>query len=302
MIAIAAVVALAMLAGVTARRQTARTDLVVVRLLDFVLYVLLPLISFAFATRLTFDLATVLGITIGYLSLAIGGLIAWWFATRLLHLGRLATGSLVLAVVMANTGYLGLPVAATLLGRDELPNAVAWDQLITNPISVVLAPFIAAAFSGHGGENSFPRQLLLILRRAPAIVALAIGLLVPQTWVAQWVLDVATACVYLTLPLGFFAVGATVQKLRGEGGRPRHRTVGVAVVLRLAAVPAIVGALLLAVPDAPRAFMLQAAMPSGVNSLVVAHAFGLDRGLSATAIMWSTIVAMTVALGAVVVL
>jgi hypothetical protein len=38
----------------------------------------------------------------------------------------------------------------------------------------------------------------------------------------------------------------------------------------------------------PAAYLLLAAMPTGVNALVVGHAYGLDQRLIATAIVWST--------------
>ena len=47
--------------------------------------------------------------------------------------------------------------------------------------------------------------------------------------------------------------------------------------------------------DLPEPYLLLAAMPAGVNGLVVAHTYGLDLRLSAAAIAYST--AMAVAVG-----
>lgn len=305
MILIALAVAAAMLAGVQARRQTASTDALVVRVLDFVLYVLLPIIGFSFASRLELELSTVTGIVGGYVAIATVGVLAWQLSSRVLKLTRKQQGAVVLASVLANTGYLGLPVAVTLLGKDELPQAVAWDQLISAPMALLVAPFIAGAFAGHHEGSSVLRQLPAIIRRAPAIPALVAGLLVPDAWVPHWALDFATFCVYATLPLGFFAVGATIQRLRGDDDEqhPPKRAVGLVVLLRLVAAPALffaIGALVL--PDEPRAFMLQSAMPCGINALVVGHAFDLDRGLIAHGIAWSTGLALVAALLGVAVL
>ena len=53
--------------------------------------------------------------------------------------------------------------------------------------------------------------------------------------------------------------------------------------------------------DLPQAFLLQAAMPCGINGLVIAHAYGLDVRTSAGAIAWSTAIAVAAAtIGAVV--
>ena len=68
------------------------------------------------------------------------------------------------------------------------------------------------------------------------------------------------------------------------------------ILLRNVTAPALFIALTLALPAEPRAFALQAAMPSGINALVVGHAFDLDRGLIATAIAWSTSLVLAAAL------
>jgi predicted permease len=39
----------------------------------------------------------------------------------------------------------------------------------------------------------------------------------------------------------------------------------------------------------PSSYLLQAAMPTGINSLIIGHAYGLDQRLIATVIVWSTI-------------
>ncbi len=297
MIVIALAVVASIAAGVFARRKTERTDAFVVRLLDFVLFILLPLIGFAFALRLELDLTTVAGIAGGYLVIATVGLIAWQVTERRMHLTKAQQGAVVLCAVLANTGYLGLPVSLTLLGKDELPHAVVWDQLISVPMALIVAPFIASTFAGRHEGLHLGHRLVAIVRRAPAVPAPIVGLMVPSGWVPDWFFDVATWCVFLTLPLGFFAVGATIQRLRGTDDHPPRKAVGLAVGLRIVVAPALFALLsLLVLPEEPRAFMLQAAMPCGVNALVVGHAFDLDRGLIATAIAWSTTVVLTVAL------
>lgn len=288
MIVIAVAVVVAMLIGVQARRATARTDAVVTVSLDFVLWVLLPVVGFAFASRLELELSTFVGILAGYGVIGVVGVIAWQVTERWMHLTKAQQGGVVLSVVLANTGYLGLPVAITLLGQDELPQAVAWDQLISAPMALLVAPFIAAAFAGRHEDAHVGQQLVAVLKRAPAIPALIAGLLVPDAWVPEWLIDVATIAVYATLPLGFFAVGATIQRLRGDDTRPPRKAVALTVALRIVVAPALFALTVLVLPSEPRAFMLQAAMPCGINALVVGHAFDLDRGLIATAIAWST--------------
>jgi len=48
--------------------------------------------------------------------------------------------------------------------------------------------------------------------------------------------------------------------------------------------------------DLPAAYRLLSAMPSGLNSLVVAHAYGLDMEITAEAVVWSTAIVVAASL------
>lgn len=286
---IAIVVVVAVAAGAAARHRTARSDGFVTVALDLVMLVMIPVIGYAYATRLELSLGTVVGILGGYLVIATVGVLAWQITDRRLHLSRAQQGGVVLASVLANTGYLGLPVALTLLHADEFPKSIAWDSLISQPMALLIAPFIAGAFSPTHRDAHVGQQLLSVVKRAPAIPALIAGLLVPESWAPDWLLQIAEWFVYAILPLGFFAVGVTLMRLRHAGEQQPRKAIALVIGLRNVAAPAlfvVLGALVL--PEEPRAFLLQAAMPCGLNALVIGHAFDLDTGLIATAIAWST--------------
>jgi predicted permease len=104
------------------------------------------------------------------------------------------------------------------------------------------------------------------------------------------------------LPLGFFAVGVNLSAERREEGAPFVELpdvrVIVAVLLRLCIPVAALAAVSTAIVTVPRAYLLQAAMPTAVNSLIVGHAYGLDQRLIATAIVWST--AAVIVLGVII--
>ena len=61
-------------------------------------------------------------------------------------------------------------------------------------------------------------------------------------------------------------------------------------------VPALL--MLLAAPliDLPAAYRLMSAMPTGLNAMVVSHAYGLDNQIVAEAIVWSTAIVILAAL------
>ena len=62
--------------------------------------------------------------------------------------------------------------------------------------------------------------------------------------------------------------------------------------------------MLLAAPliDLPAAYRLLSAMPSGLNSMVVAHAYGLDMEITAEAVTWTTAIVVVAALFSLLIL
>jgi predicted permease len=65
---------------------------------------------------------------------------------------------------------------------------------------------------------------------------------------------------------------------------------------RLALAPALL--MLLAAPliELPAAYRLMSAMPTGINAMVVSHAYGLDNRIVAEAVAWSTAIVVLAAL------
>ena len=66
--------------------------------------------------------------------------------------------------------------------------------------------------------------------------------------------------------------------------------VAVAIGLRLVVAPLLMLALAALIGGVPDAYLLQAATPAAVSSVVVAHAFGLDLKLTASAVAWTTMI------------
>jgi predicted permease len=77
---------------------------------------------------------------------------------------------------------------------------------------------------------------------------------------------------------------------------PLSHAVGLVLALRLAVAPALLYLMALALIDLPDSYLLLAAMPCGINTLVVAHAYGLDMRIAAGAVAWSTAVVVAIAL------
>lgn len=263
------------------------------------LYVFLPPVIFFNLARAEIGLDRGVGLGLALVAVTIAALLTWWVASRVLRLPRHRTGAVLCAVLSVNTGYLGYPLTVALLGRDQLPTAVLYDVLVTGPSLLLGAFAVGAAFGTKAGER--PRQrLVAFFTRNPALYAAIAGLLAPSALAPTALVDASQALIVAILPIGFFAVGATLAEGAEHGELPLPppltRPVALALGARLAMVPALL--MLLAAPliDLPAAYRLMSAMPCGLNGMVVSHAYGLDNQVVAEAIAWSTAIVVLAAL------
>ena len=207
---------------------------------------------------------------------------------------------MICAVLGVNTGYLGYPLTVALLGRDDLSTARPLRRPRQRPLRCCSAPSrVGAAFGDRAGEGARERIRAFFTRNPPLYAAIA-GLLAPDALAPNVLVDASQALVVAILPIGFFAVGATLAEGAEHGELPvpppLTRPVALPSVARLAVAPALL--MLLAAPliDLPAAYLLMAAMPTGINSMVVAHAYGLDMEIIAEAVTWSTAIVVVAAL------
>jgi malate permease and related proteins len=296
MAAIVAAIVAATGVGIWAeRRYAGRAALTARRSLLFVLYFILPPTTFFNLTRVHFDANVGVGIALGYVALTVAGLLAWLAASRLLNLSRPAIGAVVCCVLVANTGYLGYPLVAALLGFDRLSEAVVYDVLVSGPALLLGAFSVGAAFGTRAGEG--PRQRVkAFFVRNPALYAAALALVAPDALAPTALVDASRIAIVAVLPLGFFAVGTALAGEAEEGAvpfpPPLDWPVALAVGFRLAVAPALLFVFALPLIDLPGPYLLLAAMPCGINTMVVAHAYGLDLRVAAGAVAWSTAIAV----------
>lgn len=270
------------------------------RLIALMVWGLLPLITFFVVARLQLGGGVGVGLALGYVELAAVGVLAYIIGTRVLRLPRPSIGALILCVILGNTGYLGIPVNGALLGHDALAPAIAWDAVVSQVMLYVAGFAVGAAFGTEAGDS--PRErATAFLARNPVLWALVAGLIAPDMLAPQPLVDVSKACAaYMLLPIGFFLLGVNLMGEREDGvlrfPPPLTAPVAAAVVLRMAMAPALLVGLSAVTVDVPDAYLVQAGMACGINSLVVAHLYGLDLRLAASAIAWSTAVAVVGAL------
>jgi predicted permease len=263
------------------------------------LYVLLPPVIFFNLAAAEIDVAHGVGLGLGILAVSLTSLLTWWVASRVMHLPAPQVGAVVCAVLSVNTGYLGYPLTVALLGHDQLSTAVLYDVLVTGPCLLLGAFGVGAALGTKAGEGPRERVVAFFTRNPPLYAAIA-GLLAPKALAPDVAVDISQALVIAILPIGFFAVGATLAENAEHGELPMpprlSRPVALAVVARLAVGPALL--MLIAAPliELPAAYRLLSAMPSGINSMVVAHAYGLDLEITAEAVTWTTAIVVAAAL------
>ena len=293
------VLALAIVASVAAgvwaeRRYGAGALALTRRLLAALLYGALPFIVFFVLARAELTANAGIGLLLGYASLAVVGAVAWALATRVLALPPPSAAMVVIAAIMANTGFLGVPLVATLLGHDELGPAITYDALVTGPMFFVVAFAVAAALTTQG-EPAGLRVRAFVLRNPP-LLAVGAALVAPDALAPDALVDIARAAVVGLAPIGFFVVG--VQLAAERIGFPPALSAPVAVVvgLRMVVAPLLLLGLATAAGGVPDAYLVQAAMPIGINTLVVAHAYDLDRALASAALAWSTALALAAGL------
>jgi predicted permease len=290
-LAVAAVILAGTGAGVAAARRRSDATAIADRMLWVSLWIILPPVTFFNFARFEPSAEVGAGLVFAYLGLSVALVVAWLLARGALRLEGHTRGAFMCAAFHANTGFLGLPFTAALLGRDALPEAITYDQLVSTPWLLVVAFSIGAAHSPHDVES----RLGAFLTRNPALFAMGLGLLAPDSLAPGWAVDASNVLVVGLAPLGFFALGVYATAGAGDGIRfPPSLTAPVvtAVAVKLTVPVGVVAGCAALIHDVPDAFLVQAAMPTGLNALLLVAAYSLDRAIIAGAIVYTTIAVM----------
>jgi len=293
-IAVVAVTVAALGAGIAAERRWPQGAFTLQgRLLELLVFVLLPVVVFFTVIDLEVTANVGAGLAFGWIERIVVFLLAWVIGTRVLRLERSSTGALIAAVVMANTGYLGIPVVALLLGGDQIGLAVTWDVVVTPPAMLILGFAAGAAFGTRAGDTGGERLKAFFVRNPP-LYALILALILPESLNPSWGPELAEVLALAMAPIGFFALGVNLLREHDEEGirifpPPFTAPVATAVFLRVIFAPALVFLLAKVIIDVPDAFLVEAGMASGINALAVAHLFGLNMRIVVGAIAWSTL-------------
>jgi predicted permease len=286
------------------RRAGARAGVWARGILKGLLYVVMPVVAFFNIARLEVNADIGAGIVIGWIALLCTALLGWIVGRRMLGLERPSAGVLAIIGLQANTGLLGVAVAAAILGFDHVSEAVAYDALVQQPVFFIASFAIAAATGTKAGET-VPQRIKAFFVRNPPLAAVAVALIAPASLAPDTLVDASRILVLCVPVLGFFAVGVTLAEEAEEGALkfppPLTPAIGTGIVIRLLVAPVVLLALAAPLIDLPSAFLLASTMPAGLHIVVLAHIYGLDVPFAAGAITWTTMVAVPVLLVASVI-
>ena len=211
-----------------------------------------------------------------------------WLAARALKLPREMAGGFIIATALGNTGYIGYPITAALLGERNLPEAIFYDVFGTVGALVLVGLLIAQRYGTNEEARVNPLRELVTF---PAVIALAVALLLRTVGVPDLVSHGLGLLANMVAPLIMLSVGLSLKvSTIGRAARP----LAALTALRLVVAPAIalgVGMLLLGSAGGGmplRVAVLEAGMPAMMLTFVVGERFGLDTDFIASAIFVTT--------------
>jgi predicted permease len=281
-----------------AHRKPEQSEHFAKRLMDVVLWVIIPPVLFFNLAHFHFTSEAGKALAIAWIGNLLLFGIAWLLATRVFTLTRPQIGAFVCCAMMGNTAYLGYAFSATALGSGALDEAIIYDILLMLPSLIFIAFSIGAAYGTHADTPK--ERFKSYFTKNPLLFTAILALLAPDSLSPQWARDITHLLVYAILPAGFFAVGVVVRhesELDKLSFPPKlTRPVVAASLLKLSFLPLILLAADLWLTKIPKAYVLQAMMPTGVNNLLLANNYGLDRKLTTSAIVWTTLVIAVVGL------
>lgn len=248
-----------------------------------IIYVGLP--SFIFravhGAELGSDLWRVIAVSWAAFAVVVG--IAW-FITLVRRDSPRRRGAVMLASAFGNTGYIGYPVTAALLGATAVPTAVFSDVFGT-VFAFVLVGIPVAARLGSGQKRvNLGRELLTF----PAVLALVAGLALRPVAIPTVVSSGLDLLANLVAPLIMLSVGLALKPRSIARGA---LDLAVVALLRLVIAPVVafvVGDAMLT-GEALRVAALQGGMPTMMLTLVIGERFGLDTDFIASAIFVTTV-------------
>jgi hypothetical protein len=276
---------------------------------SFVLYFALPAMLFRFGS--TTPIAQLLDASVFGVYL-LCALVMVGFAIAMTKGGRIGWNDASLGALVAafpNTGFMGVPLLAALLGPQSAGPVIVLivvDMVVTSSLCIALSRLdggeggaAAAAGKALSGVVRNPMPWAIILGAVASALQLTLPVPIEKT---VWLLADAAS------PVALFTIGAVLARSQMQADHPMPLRDYVPVaVMKLVLHPVLVllagtAAIQLGVPLTPFALtvmVLVAALPSASNVSLLAERFGADNGRIARIILVSTALAFFSFSGAV---
>lgn len=279
----------------------------------FVFYVALPAFLFTALARapvaggvpLSF-IAVVLGVTAGVFFLVFfAGLIA----ESRRQTGQRHAGPMAVAATYGNVGYLGVPIAMSVVGPEAALGA-ALGQLLHNMLFMVGYPILVSLRDADTAPHwrSVARTGWTVMRRSillnPVALSIALGLFVNLGQVRlPNVLDASVEMVGdAAVPAAMFAVGLTIKPAieAMRSGGVGLASVGVATLVKLLGLPgATLAAIVIFAPELAPSWtavaVIMAAMPISSTANILVHEYdGPSPLLGATTLVTSLLAVISI--------
>lgn len=257
------------------------------RLAQFLFWVGVPISIIAFVRQADLSGQIWIAPAIAYLAILLGAFLAWlgiklqtYFTKSIPQ--KPTQGSLLLAAMIGNTGYLGFPITLATIGQEYFAWALFYDLLGSFPGAYALGVALGARFGDNHQNQTQITQIAQAIVINPAIWCFGIGLLLRQIAIPHAVAFSLDKLAWTTVALSLILIGMRLAKLNTWVNLPQ---VGMSLVIKMLIVPFVLGCTLpflgLTGPAA-KVIILQMAMPPAFASLVIAETFNLDRNLAVT--------------------
>jgi malate permease and related proteins len=224
---------------------------------------------------------------IAFIAIFLGVALAWlviqsqrYFGKKVM-LPKPTQGSLILTSMVGNTGYLGYPIALSVVGNEYFGWALFYD-LLGSTIGAYGFGVLIAAWCSEERRNYWQMTQTILIN--PTLWSFGLGLLLRQIHLSPITISCLDALAWTSLTAALALIGMRLSQLSSWQSLP---LASVSVTIKMIIVPLIVSLILpkLGVTGKTAlAITLQSAMPPAFASLILAEAFDLDRQLSVSAI------------------
>ncbi|WP_026100031.1 AEC family transporter [Fortiea contorta] len=267
-------------------------SMVPTRLGQLLFWVGAPLSVVAFLRQTDLSRQIWIAPAIAYLAIFLGAILAWvgmkgqaYFTKSIPQ--QPTQGSLLLAAMLGNTGYLGFPVTLAMVGKEYFAWALFYDLLGSLLGSYGLGVVLASHFGSSASNYWQMTQAILI---NPTLWGFGFGLVFRQVQLPDVVEFGLDKLAWTAIALSLVLIGMRLAQVTSWHSLPQA---AMSLTIKMLLVPLVLGS---ALPlfgvtgAAAQVMILQMAMPPAFATLVIAETFDLDRDLAVTALAAGAII------------